>query len=435
MRSNLKNRLHNTNGFFFCVYAIVAAFGTYSCMYAFRKPFTVATFEDQSFLGVDYKIWLITAQVVGYTLSKFLGIKIVSELKKNSRAISTIILVAIAELALLLFAITPKPVDIFFLFMNGLPLGMVWGIVFSYLEGRRYTEVLGAGLCISFIFSSGFVKSVGKWLMVDMGISESWMPFTTGVLFILPLLVFQFMLEQIPEPDEKDQSLRTKRVMMNKNLRKEMLFSFGPGLLLLVISYMMLTAFRDFRDNFAAEIWTSLGYGTSAEIFTYSEIPISIFILLIMSLIMLVKNNFQALMINHFLVITGFCLLSVSTIMFEIHIIAPVPWMIFVGMGLYLGYVPFNSIFFDRMIAAFKSIGNVGFLIYLADSFGYLGSVGVLFYKNFSYPNLSWINFFKSGAIVVGCSGMITVLISMVFFYQKHRKSVAAIKQAELIPL
>jgi hypothetical protein len=63
--------LSRTNSFAFTIYAIIAAFSTYSCMYAFRKPFTVATFEGISYWGMDYKTILIIAQVLGYMLSKF----------------------------------------------------------------------------------------------------------------------------------------------------------------------------------------------------------------------------------------------------------------------------------------------------------------------------------------------------------------------------
>ena len=63
-------------------------------------------------------------------------------------------MVSIAGISWLLFAIVPPPYNVIFLFTNGLPLGMVWGMVFGYLEGRRFTEVLGAGLSVSFIFSA-----------------------------------------------------------------------------------------------------------------------------------------------------------------------------------------------------------------------------------------------------------------------------------------
>lgn len=81
------------------------------------------------------------------------------------------------------------------MFLNGLPLGMIWGIVFSYLEGRKTTEILGIILCTSFIVSSGVVKSAGMWIMQYWGVSEFWMPVVTGALFLLPLLVL-FLLEK-----------------------------------------------------------------------------------------------------------------------------------------------------------------------------------------------------------------------------------------------
>ncbi len=74
-------------------------------------------------------------------------------------------LIFLSWLALVLFALIPAPWNVFTMFLNGLPLGMIWGLVFGFMEGRRTSEVLGAILCASFIVSSGAVKSVGKLLM------------------------------------------------------------------------------------------------------------------------------------------------------------------------------------------------------------------------------------------------------------------------------
>ena len=79
-------------------------------------------------------------------------------------------MVLIAGISWLFFAIVPPPYNIVFLFTNGFPLGLVWGMIFGYMEGRRYTEVLGAGLSVSFIFSAGLAKSAGKGsIMRDWG--------------------------------------------------------------------------------------------------------------------------------------------------------------------------------------------------------------------------------------------------------------------------
>src|SRR5262245_57241756 len=85
----------------------VDAFGTYFCMYAFRKPFTAAPFDDVTAWGLAYKPLLVTAQVLGYTLSKFLGIKVVAEVQPHRRAVLLLGLIAVAEVALVLFGLTP----------------------------------------------------------------------------------------------------------------------------------------------------------------------------------------------------------------------------------------------------------------------------------------------------------------------------------------
>src|SRR5262245_34629104 len=119
------------------VWAVVAAFGTYFCMYAFRKPFTAAAFANQEVWGIGLKTLPGPAQVAGYTLSKFLGIRIVTELPPHRRAVGILILIALAELALFLFAVVPAPWNAACLFLHGLPLGIVFGLVLGFLEGRR----------------------------------------------------------------------------------------------------------------------------------------------------------------------------------------------------------------------------------------------------------------------------------------------------------
>jgi hypothetical protein len=182
---------------------------------------------------------------------------------------------------------------------------------------------------------------------------------------------------------------------------------------------MMLTAFRDFRENFSSDVWKSLGYA-DPSIFTKTETPVSLMILVIMGSIMLIRNNKIALMINHLIIMLGMVLIGVSTLLFESETIGAPVWMILIGTGLYMGYVPFNSIFFDRMIATFRYVGTVGFIMYVADSFGYVGSVGVLFFKEFTAPDKSYIDLFISGGYVISVAGSFLILSSMWYFHQKH---------------
>ena len=77
---------------------------------------------------------------------------------------------------------------------------------------------------------------------------------------------------------------------------------------------------------------------------------------------------------------------------------------------------------FDRLIATFKYVSTVGFLIYLADAFGYLGSIGVMIYKEFGQASLSWLEFFIGAGYVMSVAGSILILGSMIYFYFRHRQ-------------
>ena len=297
MTTNPENKITNwltrQPTFHFALYVSFSAFCLYTCIFALRKAFGVATYEGLTFAGHSFKVWMVVFQVVGYMLSKFIGIKVVSELNPSSRAKGILLMTGIASVAWLFFAITPAPYSLLFLFFNGLPLGMVWGMVFGYLEGRKTTEVLGAALSVSFIFSSGLAKTMGGVLMSDWGVSELWMPFATCVLFYPPLVVFLFLLNKIPPPTREDELLRTKRQPMTGAERKKFTYTFLPGLVLLILSYMLLTAYRDFRDNFSAEIWKSLGI-TDPKIFTQTEALVSFIVLVVIASLMVIKNNFKA---------------------------------------------------------------------------------------------------------------------------------------------
>lgn len=414
----------------FIINASLAAFSTYFCMYAFRKPFAVASYEQaEGLLGLDFKSALIIAQVLGYALSKFIGIKVIAEMTAANRSRAILMLVMISQIALVAFALLPHNGKLAALFFNGLPLGMIWGLVFSFLEGRRTTEILAAILSVSFIVSSGIVKSVGLYLMLYMDVSEYWMPAATGALFTLPLFLSVRWLASTPPPSTRDIIVRRAREPMNHNDRMVFIGRYFTGLLCLTIAYMLLSSIRDFSDNFAAEIWQHLGYGDAPGIFALSSVYVSVVVLALLGCVMWIKNHFRALMVNHFIVVAGFAGMGISSLLFQMNGISGLSWMICLTSCIYLAYVPFNCIIFERLVSLVTVRANAGFLIYIADAAGYAGGVAILLFKSSFDGDMSWMLFLIDSAYFVSISGMTLVLVAAAYFRRKFIRSQPSVHQ------
>jgi len=404
------------------LYIAVICFLTYACVYAFRKPFTIGLYLDEpSIFGVDYKNILVIAQVIGYTISKFYGIKFVSELNRVGRGWSILFLILLSWLPLLLFPLFKSPWSVLFLFLNGLPLGVLWGLIFSFIEGRKASDFMGATMAVSFIVSSGFVKTVGKWIQLTYQVQEKWIPFFTGLVFILPIIILVYLLEKMPNPNSNDIENKSERIPLDRNGRKKFFSMFSFGLISFIFIYILLTLFRDIRDNFAADIWLELGYGNNASIFTTTEIPIAICVLIIIASMIYIKNNKLAFQLSQIIILLGFIICGVATLLFMYQIISGYYWIVLVGLGMYMGYIPFNSILFDRMIAAFRIKGNVGYFMYLVDSFGYLGSVLIIVLKGVMGVAISWTIFYRNGVLALSLIGSIVSIVTILYFNKKYK--------------
>lgn len=359
------------------VWAVTAAFGAYFCMYGFRKPFTAAEYVSGEDSGLAFKTVLVTSQVIGYTLSKFIGIRVVSEVPARRRAIVGFALVLTAELALVLFAVTPRPWNAVWLFVNGLPLGMVFGMVLTPLEGRRVTETLTAGLCASFILAGGVMKSIGAWLLAQ-GVTEAWMPAAAGAMFLLPSGLFLSMIHVVRSPSQRDRAARSVRSPMSREQRRSFLRKYAGAFLPIVFVYVLVTIIRSVRDDFAPEIWRALGQSAAPELFTQTEFWVASGVIAASAATSLVRENSRGYAVSLGGCCVGLCLMICALILQQEGMIDGFAFMVLTGFGLYLPYVIIHTTVFERLLALSREPGTIGFLMYVSDAFGYLGYVVVM---------------------------------------------------------
>ena len=194
--------------FLFILWAGGAALLSYSLVYALRKPYTAAAFEDVEFFDMDYKVVVTISQIVGYVISKFMGIKLISELRREERLRFILMSVVMAELSLVFFGLLSAPYNIAAMFLNGLSLGCMWGVIFSFIEGRRMTDILASLLGVSMVISSGTAKSAGLYVMNNLHVNEFWMPALIGAVALPQLALLGYALNRLPQPTEEDIAMR-----------------------------------------------------------------------------------------------------------------------------------------------------------------------------------------------------------------------------------
>jgi hypothetical protein len=72
------------------------------------------------------------------------------------------------------------------------------------------------------------------------------------------------------------------------------------------------------------------------------------------------------------------------------------------------------------MIASFRIAANVGFLIYITDAFGYLGSVLVMLLKETIRIEINWSSFYAWGVVGFSAVGLIGIMASLRWFVTKY---------------
>ena len=420
-RSPLTRYLDRSPDLVFSVYAVVAAFTAYFCMYAFRKPFLATSYADTEIAVrlfgqlLDPKTVFAISQIIGYATSKYLGMKFCSEAQRGRLWLYLLLLILTAWATLLLFAVLPPYLKVLAIFCNGLPLGMVWGMVVRYLEGRHTSELLLAGLSCSYILASGEVKSVGAWLMNDVGVAEFWMPFATGAIFLIPFFLAVFLLSQLPPPTSDDIRLRSERSTMGRGERWKFLRTFLPGMILLCLAYFFLTAYRDFRDIYQNELFLEMGV-TDSSAFSRTERPIAFGVIACLVVLYFIRNNRLGLIGAYVIMLGGLALMGGSTFLFQLGQIKGETWMILSGLGAYLAYVPYGSVLFDRTIAYTHFAGTAVFAIYLTDAIGYTGSVGIQLFKDLFQGGSSRLGFMLGFTNFMAILGFILLFLSLLYF-------------------
>ena len=307
------------------------------------------------------------------------------------------------------------------MFFNGLSLGCMWGIIFSFIEGRRVTDLLASLLGVSIVFSSGLSKSIGLYVMNELNVDAFWMPAMIGGVAFPLLLLLGYGLKKLPNPTEEDIRQKSERVTMNKDSRKALIKQYAPILVLLFVGNLLILVLRDIKEDFLVNILDMSKH--SSWLFAQVDSVVTLIILGMFALLTFCKHNMKALLILMSFVILSCMVMTYISLFYASLNLSPVTWLFVLSLSLYVVFLTFQTIFFDRFIACFRIKGNVGFFIAMIDFIGYAGTVLILFSKEFFQIQTDWFVLFNQMAAVVGGVCIIIFSSAMILLIREYKRN------------
>jgi hypothetical protein len=181
---------------------------------------------------------------------------------------------------------------------------------------------------------------------------------------------------------------------------------------MLLAAYFFLTALRDFRDHYGAELFDAIGLGDQRAIFSRTELWAMLGVIMAIAILNLISSHRKALVTVYTIIIGGFALIGAATVGFKAGVVSPYWWMALVGLGMYLAYVPFGAVLFERMMAASRFNGTAVFAIQLADGIGYTASALLQVFRDLAFGRFQRLEFFVPYAIVVSIAGVVLMTAS-----------------------
>jgi hypothetical protein len=203
---------------------------------------------------------------------------------------------------------------------------------------------------------------------------------------------------------------------LDKAGRRDFVNAFWPGLMLLILVYIALTVVRTVRDDFGVEIWRGMGVDETPSVFARSETLVAICVTALNAMAIWITANLTAIRVTLALMGGAFGLVLLSAVGQSYGAISPFIFMVACGVGLYLPYVAFHTTIFERLIAASRRPCNLGFLMYLADSIGYLGYALVIMIRTSLQEPGTILPFFIGSLVVVAMISIAALLGAWLYF-------------------
>src|SRR5262249_20775530 len=145
-------------------------------------------------------------------------------------------------------------------------------------------------------------------------------------------------------------------------------------------------------------------------IFAWSEVPVAGGGLVLSGAAGWIGDKRRAFFFGLTLAVAGAALVGFALLGLRTGGLSPFAFMVLQGGGVYLPYIVVHTTLFERLIAMTRDRGTIGYLMTLADAFGYLGYVGVLLARNALGPADNFLAFFLTLGWVIAAACLVLLV-------------------------
>ena len=427
--------------------------------------------EPAAFRNLSPKTMLVLAFTAGYAIGKLPAFLTVSKLPpwKRLRILLAIVLFSFVTIVCF-FRCASIMLQSVFVFIGAIPLSWMFGVMTQYLEGRHATDKLNIGLSLVMLLGGGIARSIAAWMHNVMNNNWEDVPLMVAAMYLPICLISLVVLDTTPPPTRTEAELQRERRPLSMPSGLRFFRRYWPGLCLVFLGYAAASAVRNFREYFAADIYTqALHKGhhhifnktTSANVepweYIVLELPAAAITSVAIYSVSFVQSNRKALFLISGFVTCGAVICMLSTLCYTQGWFGQMPsngtfneapplsfgppssyrssnhtnhkkiipspnagyiWILTIGVGTYLMYLPGGFLMFDRLIAASRVDISAAFLIYASDIFGQFATFGFTFLALFGTSEKveTHHDFFIATINPIAVTMIVTSLLSIVYF-------------------
>lgn len=374
--------------------AVTAASAALAYLYLMmlRFPMLAGTIDQEAgrpfkSINISWKSTKIIAFGIGYTAGKIPSVFLVGRLRPWQRLKVMLFIVSFGFVTIVgFFQIADPEIEAILLIIGAFVMASFFGIISQYLEGRQFTEVMISALSASMMLGDPLARYLAT-LMIENHVPLHHIPIILGAAFFAPCVLAMLCLDTVPPPTRVDAFVKAERRPLSFNKGKRFVSEYLFGIICSIIAYTFVCALRNYREYFAADIYThALQRELLSWHFLVLEVPSSVIVFIAISVLSRIKDNKKGFFAVLGVVAIGAILILVITYCYQSNYLGDpttsgVVWIECIATGTYLMYIPVGFLLFDRLVASTKFTGTAAVFINIADVFGQAASVGVVSYR------------------------------------------------------